>query len=520
MMIHFYCRICGLYISVPAEYAGGRGVCPRCKTPLRIPRPLPENHPDFIEGLRYLAELFDTTALPPTERPPIVTRAMGPSARFRCEQCEREFESLTVADRPRGQCPNCNTVNETPIVTTVDFPREYASVTRTPVSSGPRESGWIMDGDFLVAPRSADQDPSDSIIQGLPLISDQPGGSILNGAQKYNPEIEAQLATTLAPETSPVAEEDARQWFYLLREHQHGPVSTLKLQQLIQTGKVGLSVLVFHDGLKGWRPVEEFEELRAWAKPGREEEPAPVETRTSPSLSVHEIKHFHQKFVRLLWMFIIAGVIFTLGLVMRQTLLAVGQGFFMRANLLLSILVFLACFYGVYLLIRRWMVFRRAPLSVRLRFWIGLGGLMVCMVTTLTLGLVPTGTGQAQLDRDSILTAQRIFSVLREGNVTESHVSLDWGYLNVNGVEYGARFKAARNHAERQKLMDAVCNVFLSAFEPYFLQEELYFPVNLDSWRVANRSDGYTVVEVRVPSTGRTLRFTLRANRLVGLDRV
>ncbi|MBN1943448.1 MAG: DUF4339 domain-containing protein [Phycisphaerae bacterium] len=471
-----------------------------------------------MEGLRYLADLFDSAPLPPTERPPIVIASMGPSVRFQCETCGREFESLKPTGRPEGQCPHCGTVTKTPITPAVDFPREYASDAQSAAPAAPKEGGWIMDGDFLVAPRSPNQDPSDSIIQGLPLLSNEQSapGSDLAEARKSSSDIEAHLAARMAPESA-AESGDRREWFYLLREHQHGPVSTAKLQHLIQNGKVGLSVLVFHEGLKGWRPIEEFEELRVFAKTPDVPEPF-AEVKSSSALTLQELRRLHRKFVRLLWLFIIAGFVFTLGLVMRQSLYALGGKFFTRANLMLSLLIFLAVLYGGSLLIRWWVIFRRAPLSVRLRTWIGMGGLLVCMVTTLTLALSWRGEGQAQLDRDSIMTAQRIFIVLRGGKVEDSHVSVDWGNLRVNGVEFGQRFDAAHSRADRQKLMDSVCEVFLTAFEPYFHHDELNYPMHLDTWRVVHRDAGDTTVEVRIPSTGRILRFTLRANRLVGLD--
>lgn len=518
-MVNFYCRACGLYISVPAEYAGGRGVCPRCKTPLRIPRPLPGNHPDYVDGLRYLADLFDANPAPPSERPVIVNNTAGPSSRFKCRSCGREFESLKPTGRHQGQCPNCNTINNAPVTASVEFPRHYASEHQPTVSPGTDETGWGMDGDFLVAPRSENQDPSDSIIQGLPLHSGdlEAPGTALNGVQKCAPDIEAQLAASLSPDAGAKPAKDTRRWFYLLREHQHGPVSTTKLQELIRGGNVGLSVLVFHEGLKGWRPIEEFEELRQCASPDRASEPiAPAQP--SSGMTAHELRREYQKFLYLLWLFITAGSIFTLGLVMKQTLIALGQKFFVYTNLILSCLIFLCLLYGILLLLRKRDVFRRAPFSVRLRTWIGFGGLVACMVTTLVLPLTWRNETQIELDERSIYKAQEIFLLLREGDVKKTYGKVDWQTLRVNGREYGERFKNTNSQEDRQALMDSVCNVFLEAFSPYFNRKELYYPGHLDSWRILRRGAGDTMVEVRIPSTERVLHFTLRANRLIALD--
>jgi hypothetical protein len=140
------------------------------------------------------------------------------------------------------------------------------------------------------------------------------------------------------------------------------------------------------------------------------------------------------------------------------------------------------------------------------------------MVTTLTVPLSWQDEGPVELDQDNIKVAQKMYYVLYKGKVKASYVHVNWKELRVNGEDYGVKFTNSHSEAERQQLMDAVGEVFLSAFEPYYLREELKYPAQFNTWRVIGRHAGDTVVQVRIPSTRRFIRFTLRANRLVALD--
>ncbi len=169
-MINSYCRLCGLYLSVPDEFAGGRGGCPRCKTALQIPTPIPENSPGHVEYLRYIAEPADQAAAGAT--PVIVTDELSDSIKYNCSNCKCLFESLKAPGWTQGQCPSCETVNDDSTGEVVTFPRQLASAPKKdspPTTTDSTKPSWNMEGDFLVAEAHENQSLSDSVIEPLPF---------------------------------------------------------------------------------------------------------------------------------------------------------------------------------------------------------------------------------------------------------------------------------------------------------------------------------------------------------------
>jgi predicted Zn-ribbon and HTH transcriptional regulator len=103
-MIDAYCRNCGLHISVPDEFSGGKGKCPRCLAGVRIPRPIEKTRPEYTPGLRYITE--DPTKAA-RETPAIVSSEDGANVLYRCTGCSQQFQSLQVRDEFSSICPNC-----------------------------------------------------------------------------------------------------------------------------------------------------------------------------------------------------------------------------------------------------------------------------------------------------------------------------------------------------------------------------------------------------------------------------
>lgn len=123
-MIDCYCKVCGLYINTPDEYAGGRGTCPRCRTRLRIPVPIKPDSPRHKTQLRYIAYLAADPYDQETQ-PILCDDSFGPSDQYRCTECEEFYESITIAPQTPHQCPSCKTENQ-PAAPNVKFPRNYA----------------------------------------------------------------------------------------------------------------------------------------------------------------------------------------------------------------------------------------------------------------------------------------------------------------------------------------------------------------------------------------------------------
>lgn len=136
-MINSYCSNCGLFLSVQEEFAGGRGICPRCETSLRIPRPFSPLQAVRPTRLRYLARPAQSGV--PAGEPQIVEEVFGPSSRYRCSECGAVYESLKLGRKARpNQCPSCRHRNK-PTIESVDFPRQV-EVPGEPVSVAPASS--------------------------------------------------------------------------------------------------------------------------------------------------------------------------------------------------------------------------------------------------------------------------------------------------------------------------------------------------------------------------------------------
>lgn len=121
-MINSYCSHCGLFLSVQEEFAGGRGICPRCEASLRIPRPFSPRQASHPTRLRYLARPAQSGV--PAGEPQIVEEVFGPSSRYRCSECGAVYESLKLGRKARpNQCPSCQHRNK-PTIEAVEFPRQ------------------------------------------------------------------------------------------------------------------------------------------------------------------------------------------------------------------------------------------------------------------------------------------------------------------------------------------------------------------------------------------------------------
>jgi hypothetical protein len=136
-LINAYCHHCGLYLTIPDEFAGGVGACPRCHTRLRIPVPFSPNTPGYDADLRYYAfprgTPTDTTSVSPSA---------GKSHRFICE-CGQEYESLKSAAVPPGRCPACGRENA-PTGPSVQFMRLETITPPTKADEFPNDDEFLF----------------------------------------------------------------------------------------------------------------------------------------------------------------------------------------------------------------------------------------------------------------------------------------------------------------------------------------------------------------------------------------
>jgi hypothetical protein len=384
-----------------------------------------------------------------------------------------------------------------------------------------------MEGEFLVAPKSTNQTLSDSVVQGTPLVSEQPEapGMALNGAEKEGTELDAELAAALAAaaeegkkapatagKTRPTSPLHSDQWYFLHKDRKRGPVTAEEVKVLLRSGKLSGSALAWHEKMQGWRPLEELSEFADELR--RDEEPA---TAIAGASLTQQVRSFGDKFGNVLWLFFIALATLVLACFSKEPLVALGRSSFILANVILATLMLCGCGYGLSLLGRNWQLVPRLSHGVRVRGFIGLCGLLLCSLVTFFLASTWRGEGAALHDQQAIMQAKRIFGTLLAGNVEESYGVVHWKKLRLKGKDLGARFQEAQREEQRKQVVQEVFNEFLVAFEPYYEESDMKL-TSLKSWRIEGRQPGRTTVSVQIPSTGRTLVFTIQAGLLVALD--
>jgi hypothetical protein len=553
-MINSYCRICGLYITVPDDFAGGLGSCPRCQTRLRIPRKPPEDTPGFKKGMRLIAE--PTQACRVT-LPAIVTPGLGPSKRYTCTKCGEQFESLQGSACPAGQCPNCKHVNE-PVVNGVSFPRppnESASrnPTQTP-SEGelaaasaavraepaeqepptppipaeptpPEPSGqpapaeacepddeWTSEEGYLLAKPARNQVPDETVLQGMAIDGEMTveehldARSELLGAEQDTPE------TLEAGDSA-----GGKQWHYLQKDEQCGPVSAGQIGRLLSAGKINLSTLVWSEGMDGWVPLETVEELTAqpkdaadWAEQAPPEQPPRRKSRRARRTMAALAQS-------LLWMGIASACVLLMVYLLRDNILLLGGGAYAMTSAGLAAAVLAAIAYGLAGILPKREQFRAAPGGVRSQAMLGMGVLAAVFIVAVTLACVVRPRAQEFPTERYLADARRAYQVILAGQSDQMYRVIDWHHVKLNGQDLGSAYTKAKSVEEKDEIAEA----FLSSVRPV-LQEmsprATTGPADAPlQWRVAKHKLSMTTVELLNPATGRAVAFEMQAGMVVGV---
>ncbi|MCD4823555.1 MAG: DUF4339 domain-containing protein [Phycisphaerae bacterium] len=425
-MINSYCQTCGLYISVPDEFAGGKGACPRCKTRLRISQP-PSKTLESDEGYRYFAETVEDSILT-GQKSLAVTEKFSTSSKYMCSTCKEAYESLVVSswDGKTGKCPKCGTVNN-PIISNVLFQR--APVTPTPpkepkktpkapeptkkpakskhdvppaklerskvaAEPEPDAAPLKMDGEFLLAHLSQNQTPSDSVVQGLPLKAVDDSEAPVLAAPEKSPA----KAETEEPKKEHVAEIQKDGWFFHLKDKKHGPATIERLKKLQAAGTIDGSTMIWRDGMDKPKPLKTFNKLYLSQEsasppttPAAETEKTPAPPASPAPPAEHAVKHDtrqHSRDIinhcnRLLWMLAGAVGLVVLLVVTRQTFLEMGKDTFLTVSLVLAACICAAVAFGVWGIVRNLELFRNVYSTIRMRGILGIVGLVGCLMIIL-----------------------------------------------------------------------------------------------------------------------------------------
>ena len=510
-MINSYCRICGLYLSAPDNYAAGRGSCPRCKQVLRIPVPLPAGSLGFVEGLRYIAEPASMIA-PSGAAPAVVTAQLGKSLKYCCVKCRSVYESLQAPSRPQGQCPSCGTLNDDSAGEVVEFPRggetEPGAAGQGQATS-PGQVLWDMQGEFIVAKPARNQSPSDSIIEPIPL---DPAEPVPVSPTTKTPATNAP-AKPGQPRPVPTgqAQTSSAGWFYLIHGRAIGPITTEAMKTLLRTGKVSQAVFAWRGGMEIWMPIEEIPQLRVDLTPQTKASLSRVSS--SPGARAGRVA---QNASNMVWMSISSMCLVVLLLVMRESLTDFGPTVPRVAAMALGFAMLLCLGGGFVRLGQNWRLFRQGSATLRAKWFAGATGLIICIMLTGLLGFHSRQADVGPGGNDSIDLARRIVDTLLFEDISESYYMVDWDKLIVNGENFGQKHAGAASMDDKQLLIEGVYETFIDAFDPPFDQAHIQAST-MKNWRVVQQDMEHTVVSATRPRSGAQMLFTLQGDRLIAL---
>jgi DNA-directed RNA polymerase subunit RPC12/RpoP len=521
-MINSYCKVCGLYISAPDDFAGGRGSCPRCKTPLRIPQPLKPKQPDYVPGLRYLCYPADQTP-PLSDRPEICTPDMGASSRYRCTQCGERYESIKRTGWGQGLCPSCGHNNK-PSIRSVAFPRQFADDAPVTVAASPRSQAapagpqageeWEMDGEFLLAHPAVNQSPGDSVMEGIALSADgleDAPGLAMDGAERYTPEdLEPPNGTQEASSPKPPGG-NGRVWYYLQKGTQQGPVCEDDLRDMILNRRLNASALLWHEGLEGWQPAETFP---AFQQAVQDEPPAsPTTTRKAEPTPAQRSRELASGSVTVGWLFTAALCVVVLTSVARQSFSELGRVAFLIIDAVVALGVIGAIVYAGRSCARHRRQLGHMPLAVRLRLVGGAIGLLACLGWIAVMVNLWPARSAVRVEAGSLQRAQHAHDVLARGSMQESFQIIDWENLHLNGDDFGERYRHATLLKRKEGLIDSAMST---------LQPVAHVPADQNpeawSWRIHHRTLHETVVIGQHPNQSRKLVLTLRGGMVTHIE--
>ena len=450
-MIFSYCQKCGLYITVPDEFAGGVGSCPRCKISLQIPTPLTSDSAYFVAELRYLASPAGTTI--PDGLPAIATSALGPSLRYECPHWQEKYESLRAAGFRQGTCTKCGAVNM-PVGAEVEFPRKF----RTPEDgTKPME----MEGDFLLAQPSIDQTPSDSIIEGV-VIPDEAEveAEIINAA----PGMSADGSQNMIPPSSTLPNlPNHAKWSYLLKGKPAGPVSADELMRLQQIGKINPSTPIWQHGMDGWLPIDNFPQLIYRPNDSKK-------TReTKPKLTPHQLSQYllrHCQYI--FWTFIVFVSFIVLLAVTRHTFEDLGPGALPTASTSAAFLILCMLIYGVVFVGVNSKRMKILPSVVRVQAIGGVLGLVWCLVVAFFFVFQPPPENKYEKTHTqwSVQRAKEVAHIFAKGDVVKSYKLVTWNKFQFNNEDIGKKYRETESHIEKKKIIAGVFLVLDKKMKP------------------------------------------------------
>lgn len=507
-MIDCYCKVCGLYISIPDEYAGGSGACPRCKTQLRIPKPLAPDAPGYVAGQRYVAQPLASTS--PEDQPVIVTAEMGLSRKYKCSGCSQFFESLPDQPYNSAQCPACKK-NGVPIGQPVEFPRysptkaEEKSETEAKVEEQPaptevqdekpqEKKDDTVDGYLVLQP--AEDEDVDVIVEGVAV--DENGNEIATAPKQEQPhDVPAPEPHEITPEILPEpqkGEPPAPQpvekrvshplsrsrpqskpsqalpdiqnvpeghWTYFIKGKVAGPLDTQKFRDMLSSGELSQSVLVWKPGMDSWQPADSFDELKV-------EVPSisPGEISFHDDASATAVNILLSRLHFLLWLAVILWAIVILMFLTRKTLEDLGiQAYTTTVTILLSFSL-AGLGMGVMLMLKHNRSFIKSGGKAFVE-WLAAMVAFACAIA-ISFSVYTHFDPRPQFENEELYEsiARDGFDCLYSGDFNDTLNKINWDALVFNGRNVGEEFKAASSQKQKMLLIAEIMDRLREQINP------------------------------------------------------
>ncbi|HPS53086.1 MAG TPA: GYF domain-containing protein, partial [Phycisphaerae bacterium] len=466
-----------------AGYAGGSGACPRCKTPLKIPRPLAADSPNYVTGQRYLA--LPLTAAPADEIPTVVTDDMGPSRKFKCPDCGQLFESLPFEPHNPAQCPACSKTG-TPLGQPTEFPRAKSDLQtkNSPPQQNVNESqikpNDIVDGYLVLQP--AESQEADTVIEGIAVddngneINDQP--AVENAQQKIPQDIPPQKTSKAQSDAKPQPEESQitsekrishplsrsrtqtnalktppniknipeGKWIYFIKGKVTGPLDTQSIRNMLAKGELSQSVLVWKSGMDNWLPADTFDELRI-----ENQVAVPEKISFQDDSSTASAKTLNSRLQFLLWLAVILWAIVILTFLTRKTLKDIGIEAYTACVVVLLSFSAAGLGLGVMLIIKYGRSFLKSGIKSCIE-WLSAMVAFICAIAIsfsvyTHVDTTPVFENVEQYNK----IAMDGFNSLYAGNFNDTLNRVNWETFVFNKRNVGQEFKSAAT--QKQKML-------------------------------------------------------------------
>ena len=489
-MINSYCRVCGLYISVGEEFARGMGKCPRCQQTLRIPAPLTEDSPLYQPGLRYLTESPEAQS---ASVPEVPSQEYGQALRYTCPKCGKRFESLHGPGLPQGQCPHCE-ANATTPDSQSEFPRSLTGQVdelTKPIEAEENE----MKGEavlepteiYYVAPVAKNTELTESVVLGVTLTEEEAAGTRNTDA--------------LDPMEETPTETD---WCYMLKGQRHGPVTTVEMRQLLRSGRVTRSVLIWQEGMDGWQPLERVEMFEGSTDDTPVEDVIDGEVRSTKKQMASLSRHG----MYFLWGGVAAVGLSLLLYVMRTNLAAMGEMGTMTADIGLAVLALAATAAGCIEAGVKWGLWKQMARGAQTQFVVGM--MLLLGVGTMSVGMARTWSPPI-VARDYsrvIAQAEAAYQAMLSNDHDAMLMSIEWRNLTCNGIDVGKAYTESTGPEQRAKLESGVAVPFAA----FVTEATATGPAG--PWRVQEQFDGKTFLVRALGEDGANIQFILNGGKL------